>query len=259
MVWPFTPPLVVLVHMPKAGGTTLSEIMHAVYGYRLLVANPPDGWRQAWTTELRTEIWAKRRYWRAFSGHTAYGIHTLFARPAVYLSSVRDPMERFESYYGFIRRSREHHYHQMAQALGIGEFYRYQRDTGNVELYNFQCQLICGRKDFATAREYAKTRYSAIAPLSMFRPAVDWIRRHMGWPDGPVAHLNRTIEKAGVDDLTEADRRELLRGNQADADLVKLCEDLMAARLAGRSAPANGARVVVPARGLNRSWRVRIP
>jgi len=242
------PPLVVLVHMPKAGGTTLTNVLHSIYGPRLMMATPRYGWRQAWTPEFRAEVRARRDYWHAFAGHTAFGIHALFGRPAIYFSSVRDPVERFLSYYSYVRSHHWHHHHARAENRGPGEFYRLQRDLQDPELYTFQCQLICGRRDFATAREFVERRYSAVAPVSLLGPSIDLIRSQMGWPEINVPFLNRAIDRAHASDMTEADRRALAEGNQSDADLVRFCEDMTARCLAkGPSQEWEARPLVVPA------------
>src|SRR6266436_5411969 len=218
MIWPFRsppplPPLTVLIHMPKAGGTTLTHILRSIYGRRLLLGGlrMPNAWRQEWPEDFKARIRVKPGYWRAFSGHTAYGIHELFDRRAIYLSSVRNPVERFESYYNYVRCETIHHHYERAKAMSIGEFYRLMRDRPDPEIYNFQCQLICGRKDFAMAREFAATKFLAIAPLSAFEPSIDWIRRQLDWPAVAIPRLNQSGHKDQVEDLTDADRRELIQ------------------------------------------------
>lgn len=87
-------PLKVHVHMPKAGGMTLVDILRSIYGDRLLFANPRRGWPQEWPAEFFADAAAKRHYYRTFSGHFAFGIHEIFGRPAIYISSAGDPIER---------------------------------------------------------------------------------------------------------------------------------------------------------------------
>jgi hypothetical protein len=220
-------PLIVHVHMPKAAGTTLADILRSIYGDRLLVAHPLRGWPQQWPDEFLADVARKRNYYNAFSGHSAYGVHEVFGRPALYISSVRDPIERFESYYNFVRHWTIHHHHEAAKTMSIGEFFRYLRGQDDIELFNLQCLLLCGHKDFATAREFVLRNYYAILPVKHFNRAIGYLSRQLSWPTVTIPKLNVTEHKSRVDELTEEDLRSLSDGNAADRDLVRFCEDHM--------------------------------
>lgn len=220
------PPFVALVHMPKAGGTTLTDILRSVYGPRLLTAHPLRGWPQQWPPEFLTHIAQHRQDYDAFSGHAAYGIHELFGRETVYLSSVRDPVARFESFYNFVQRSTGHRYHEATKGMGIGEFFRFLRERDDIELFNIQCLMLCGRKDFETARDWVRDRYLAVAPLTRFPQVLARVAQTLGWGDIAIPQSNRTEHKATVTELESGDLQELLAGNAADQALVHYCEDL---------------------------------
>ena len=220
-------PLVALVHMPKAGGTTLTDVMRSVYGERLLIAHPLRGWPQQWPAEFLAEVSAHKDFYQAFSGHAAYGIHEVFGRETVYLSSVRDPLERFESYYNFVQHWKTHRYYQVAHGMSIGEFFRFLRAQDDIELFNLQCLMLCGQKDFQLAKEWVHSRYLAIAPLTYFSESIALIARALEWGNVTVSRLNQTPHKSTVADLSAADFKALADGNAADRDLVRYCEDLV--------------------------------
>jgi hypothetical protein len=220
-------PLVVHVHIPKAGGTTLAEVLRLIYGDKLLVAHPLRGWPQQWPDEFLADLAGKRDYYGAFSGHSAYGIHEVFGRPAIYISSIREPIERFESYYNFVRHWTIHHHHEAAKIMSIGEFFRYLREQDDIELYNLQCLLLCGHKDFRAAREFVLANYHAVLPIKHFELALGLLSRNLSWPKVTIPNLNVTEHKSKVDELKEEDFRALSDGNAADKDLNKFCEDHM--------------------------------
>ena len=217
-------PLVVHVHMPKAGGTTLDGLLQSIYGDRLLIAHPIVGWPQQWTSEFIAHVAEKREYYEAFSGHSSYGIHQLFGREGLYISSVRDPVDRFESYYNFVRHWTLHHHHEVARNLSIQEFFRYLRDRDDIELFNLQCLLLCGRKDFKAAREFIIGNYSAILPIKYFNECMRLLTRKMRWPAIAVPRLNATEHRSKVTELSPGDMRTLIDGNREDLQLVKFCE-----------------------------------
>ena len=171
---------------------------------------------------------AKRHYYRAFSGHCAYGIHKVFGRPAIYFSSVRDPIERFESYFNFVLHWTIHHHHEAARGMSIGEFFRYLRERDDIELFNLQCLLLCGHKDFRKAKEFVTAQYLAVIPMRYFARSIERLAQQLSWPSITIPRLNVTEHKYKIDGLGQQDLKALSDGNNADTDLVKFCEDRMA-------------------------------
>jgi hypothetical protein len=216
--------LLVHVHVPKAGGTSLDGVLQAVYGDRLLISHPDLGWPQQWSNLFLQKIEQEGDRYDAFSAHAAYGVHEIFKRPGLYISTVRDPIERFESYFNFVRHWQIHHYHDVAKEMSISEFFRFLDGRDDIELYNLQCLLLCGKKDSKQAIDSVRSRYCAILPLKYFDACVPLLARKLGWPDTEVPHHNVSEHKSTVFEMSHAERAALIEGNRADAELVSFCE-----------------------------------
>jgi hypothetical protein len=67
-----------------------------------------------------------------FYGRILYKIH-----PGIqFVTVLRHPVERFLSYYSYVRSSSEHHHHQLGQQLTIDEFVRNKSDSVLFMLFN---------------------------------------------------------------------------------------------------------------------------
>ena len=201
--------------------------LSSVYGEKFLRANPPIGWPQRWPREFLAEVSARRNDYDAFSAHAAFGIHEAFGRNGLYISSVRDPIDRFESYYNFVRHWGPHHHHELAKKLSIGAFFRRLNEDDDIELYNLQCLLLCGTKNFDTARDFILRNYFFIIPLRYFDGAINMLAEELAWPAVEVLKLNVSEHQSRIDELTESDFKTLLDRNSADRNLVRFCEDYM--------------------------------
>jgi hypothetical protein len=217
-------PLLVHVHMPKAGGTSLDGVLKMVYGDKLLIAHPTVGWPQIWPADFVRMIEADGHQFDAFSGHITYGVHELFRRSAIYISTVRDPVERFESYFNFIKHWKIHHHHEVAKDMSMSEFFRFMEGRGDIELYNLQCLLICGHKNFEAAAEMVRDKFFAVLPLSRFEECVHSLAKRLRWPPVTVPRYNTTEHKSDIGELTRSQRDALIEGNRDDAKLVAFCE-----------------------------------
>ncbi|MFH1539679.1 MAG: sulfotransferase family 2 domain-containing protein [bacterium] len=105
--------VLVYVHIPKCGGTTLSEAMRANYNpWRILSSGAgrhrPDGgitnFEEGYSPEteyVKRTLKKMRDYIECFTGHVPYGVHKHIERECQYVSFVRDPVKRVWSGYNY--------------------------------------------------------------------------------------------------------------------------------------------------------------
>ena len=126
-----SPPLdtstVIFLHIHKAAGTTLHRIIERQY--------PPD---QIWSFDERHDFEAfralseaQKEEIRMLRGHMIFGLHEFMPRPCIYVTLLRDPVERVLSFYNYIRRN-PHHYHSemiVSQGLTLQQFLETRTST----------------------------------------------------------------------------------------------------------------------------------
>lgn len=218
-------PLIVFVHIPKAGGMSMTRVLKDAYGDRLLIAHPLLGWPQQWSEETRRLIAEKRYYFQAFAGHGAYGIHEVFGRPARYFTTVRDPLARMQSYYNFVRRWEIHHHHEKAKSMGIAEFFQHMVDSGDIEFGNLQCLLIAGEKSFAAAKARIDEKFDFAVPVPRLSEALAVLGKAYGWPPPPEAPRENTTEHLStLRSLPQRLMDQLVEANAEDRLLYEYCE-----------------------------------
>src|SRR5687767_997581 len=101
------PPLVLHLHLPKTGGTTLNEILARPCAPGEYVALGPDVHGaienlRSWSDERRAEV-------RVVQGHLPYGLHEIFPQPHTYVTLLREPVDRVLSFYFYVARSEGHY------------------------------------------------------------------------------------------------------------------------------------------------------
>jgi hypothetical protein len=186
--------LLVFVHVPKAGGTSLNAILWQVYGRRYV------------NYHSRLSKWSPQSISRrraneilAIGGHNGFGFHKSFGpgwrrwllseenvfvgRRVRYISVVRNPLDRLKSYYRFATTFRAYALHKKVKGLSPTDFFRVMEEVGNTEFRNQQCRLVGRSNVFEAARQRVITDYHAVAALEDFVPMVKHLAKTLRWPD----------------------------------------------------------------------------
>lgn len=208
--------LLVFVHIPKAAGTSLNDILRSVYGRRFLnVSNHRKEWETRKANPDRIDCLA---------GHFAYGWHRRFAnglevgsrkngifegRRLLHVSIVRDPVERTLSYYRYVQKEPKHHHHAATKGMSPREFFRYLDEIGDGEPWSQQRRMMRGMPE---------DRFFLAAPLPKLEEFAAVLGKALGWPeDIRIPHSNRTdsADRSGFDDELMAMIRERTSEDEA--------------------------------------------
>jgi hypothetical protein len=118
----FAPPQprpLIFLHLPKAGGSTMQDVL--VRQYRTGFGFRFTGDR----AELRAFRALPERVRARFDllhGHVHFGIHQWVPDPAVYVTMLRDPVDRVVSHYYFVRSHPDHYVHKKAARMTLKEY-----------------------------------------------------------------------------------------------------------------------------------------
>lgn len=193
--------LLVFVHIPKAAGTSLNELFEQVYGRTFLnVSNHHPAWESRRPDP--DGIFC-------LSGHVPYGWHRklgakgrtdwpgdgLFeGRTIRYVSIVRDPVDRFRSYYRYAKQEPKHRHHREVAGMSPREFLSFLDSIDDRGAWNQQFRMLGGLPG---------DRFHLVAPLDRLDRFVEVLGKSLGWPGGfALPHSNRSEGKDvdGFDD-----------------------------------------------------------
>ncbi len=106
----------ILLHIPKTAGTTLSIILMKRYGESS--TRPVDG-KPGTRSAFASEAESVRAAPRLFIGHQPFGLHEHIPRPCEYVTVVRDPVDRIVSHYHHVRNEPDHYLHRYTIGKGL--------------------------------------------------------------------------------------------------------------------------------------------
>lgn len=213
---------VVFVHIPKAAGSTLNQVMLRVYKpHEVVFLYEP---RIAQSIEMfdRLPPAAKGRL-RMVVGHVGFGLHERLGRPCTYATVLRDPVDRVISYYYFVLRTPRHFLHEPAKNLGLEGF---AGSDVSSKLANGQTKYLSeldGRDATRLTLERAKgnlEQYFAVAGLvERFDETLVLLRRAAGWRMPYYDKANVTPDRPPKSDISESTLATIRAHNKLDLEL----------------------------------------
>ena len=248
---------VILLHVPKTGGSTLKRAIKWKYPAETLfletLATPLESIPERVPLDRRREA-------RAVVGHLHYGVHEHFPRECAYITVLREPVSRVISSYYYIKGDPRHWLHDelVRTGMGLEEFVRTSADPG---VDNEQTQLIAGvgsgglhsGRPVAVGPdelEQAKRnleRFLVVGINERFDESFILIRRALGWKL-PMYTSSRVA--SGPKPATEAEVELIRERNRFDLELYAFAERLMAEAVAAQ--PPSFRREVAAFRLLNK-------
>ncbi len=215
--------LLVFVHIPKAAGTSFNGLLEKVYGSSFLnVSNHHRAW------EARRPNPAGIR---CLSGHVPYGWHRklggkdrqawptdgLFAdREILYVSIVRDPVERFQSYFRYAKQAPKHRHHREVSSLGPRQFLEYLDRIGDRGAWDQQFRMLGGMPG---------ERFHLVAPLEKLETFVGVLGKSLNWPAEIQIPRENVSRREVRDDFDSSLLEEIEARGARDRELYRnVCE-----------------------------------
>ncbi len=229
-------PAVLFLHIPKAGGMSLGE-----YVYEQCRADEPhdDGGLKAGVAYLDYGFLKEpglavpehvrrllgRRDLRAVVGHFWFGLHEHAARPHVYVTLLRDPVERVVSLY---------HYAKLHETMSLEEFVR---SPPFKEVDNDQTRRLAGqdpplgrltRATLDAAKENLRRHFAVAGTVERFDETLALLRLKLGWTREVVSYpRNVNGKRAPVASFPRETIEAARARNELDFELWQYASQLM--------------------------------
>ena len=218
-------PTLIVMLIPKTGGTTLREVLKRAYGGDELFL--PDTPATRFDRDLEALPSARRRRLRCVGGHLFYGTHAKLPSSARYATVLRDPVDRVVSHYYYIRRRPDAGLYQLANELSLDEFVRRPfRPLDNAQVrfvsgVGYRPEAgACGPKELAAAKDHLDG-FIAVGLTERFDESLEMFSRVFGWAKMVAAPRNVSEERPALDAIDPDTIAYIRQANELDADLYE--------------------------------------
>ncbi len=225
---PCTAPTVLFLHIPKAGGRSLYKALERNYAANdtyCIGVNTASAMQKFINLPLQ-----HRARIRLVRGHMPFGLHDHIPRNAVYITLLRDPVERVISHYYYVKRTPEHYLHSDITEHDTG-LHDYITSSGCPELDNGQTRLLAGVDDnipfgelddtiLEKAQNNLHASFAAVGLTERFDETLLLFRKRLRWHALPLyAKQNVTRNRPPRDATPPATLRQIRTCNMYDQRL----------------------------------------
>lgn len=261
----------IFVHILKAAGTTLNHLLEVQFAPQESFATSSTQ-RYPGNTLNDFEALDKEQLAkiRLLNGHMGFGLHRHLPRPAVYVTMLREPVERVLSHYSFDRTlagSPVYEYLQSGE-MDLKGYVRYYADAA--EMDNLQTRMIAGnwhKRGFGPcspqmleeAKRNLRDRFAVVGLAEHFDASYLLLKRHFGWRTTFFKRRNKTRKRIYRDEISTDELDTILQHNQYDLQLYAFALQLFAEQIRrqGASFQVELATFRLQKRLRNLYWKAR--
>lgn len=210
--------VLIFVHIPRTAGTTLHTVIDRQFPADT-VFNILGGDVRKSITEFKSLPEEERQGIRCLKGHMAFGLHEYLPRPAVYVTMLRNPVDRVISHYYHVLETPGNilHHEIVSKNMSLRD---YVSRAVTPQLTNGQTRLISGveRADsitgsdpvsaeiFERALSNLRDRFDILGICERFNESLILFKRHLGWRN--TLYVRRNVAR-GRPSLEEVPRETI--------------------------------------------------
>ena len=230
---------ILFVHVPKAAGSTLTEILR-----RKHLKDGGDRSFHVIADSQEIESFKNlpendRRRIKFLTGHFYYGLHRyLPGKQPKYITMLREPIDRILSLYYYARKTPGHYLHQAIAGEGL-TLETIMQSGAYPEFYDLQTIFISGIEDrglnghgsdvLEAAKENLRENFAAFGLTERFDESLVLIKRALGWRIRDLVYrekLNVTSSRPLRPKISEETADVIRERNQLDVELYKYAQAL---------------------------------
>lgn len=210
--------LLIYLHIPKTGGTTLTNVIEQQY-------QQVHHYKEEDVAKLQKELQVAE----ALCGHIPFGAHRYITRPFTYITMLRDPVEQVISWFYY-----RHQSPYLKKFPGSLDDYLHD-DQFNLTSENLQTRFICGDDppSFKRAKANLKNYFSVVGITELYTESLFLMKKNLNWREFTITKMNVNQNRPLKNDLSKATIEKIREKNHIDLKVYDYAKQRLLQELAG--------------------------
>jgi len=242
-----TSPLIIFIHLPKTGGTTMRSVLEQQYGGAQIFKVPPP----SATGKQKIDDFSKlppeeRDTFKVVYGHFDYGAHIgLEETNFTYFTILRNPVDRVISHYYFVKQRTNHRLHKnvVSEDMSLQE---YATSGLTKEVDNHQTRVLIGKEGVTPAfgacpsefleraKQHLQNEFAVVGTSERFDETLLVLQEVLGWSIPFYVSRNITKSRPKSDALPPDVVEAISKYNQLDLELHRYANERLDELIATR-------------------------
>jgi hypothetical protein len=224
----------VFLHLPKTGGSSMSDMLNSIYHDEYRRINPDALARSVISNHGKI-------MYKAVLEHYALSdaFYNDISGPFNHVTVLREPVDRVISQYYFLRRETSHHLHRLAREHTLGEICGsdliYTMGMSNVQTRRLVGSLISMNPRVALlhAKENLREAFTFFGLFDKLDEFLAVCKFGLDWPDDvTLPHVN-VSNRPTHEEISPEIKQMILEKNRSDQLLYSYAEEVYARRIDG--------------------------
>lgn len=240
---------VIFLHIPKAAGSTLHDIIERQYSPKLVYSVTGNQVPES-VAQFRALPESERQNLKMVKGHMGFGLHELLPQGATYFTLLRHPVDRVLSHYYYILRRPNHYLYETVteQNMSLQDF---AIRKPSLELDNGQTRLIAGKHGepdrsieigqctpemLEDAKQNLRNFFTVVGITEEFDRALILLKRTFGWRNVFYTKRRVTHNRPQEKQIDIETRRIIEQCNALDMELYEYSKKMFQESLQNQNA-----------------------
>jgi len=224
---------IVFLHIPKAAGTTLKDILYRQYSADEIYELDAKQFIQS-QEDFKQLDPAQKNKINILMGHMYFGLHEFINSPTAYITMLRNPIERVISYYHFVKKLPSHEDYELIKTnnISLQEYCQ----MGRQNMCNGQTRFLSGTGEseicdydmLAVAKQNLQKSFAAVGIQERFDESLLLLQKKLGWNKMPFYYRRNTNRSNSYSRLEiSSDTLAIIRKhNKLDLELYEYANHL---------------------------------